>query len=179
MTHNYFTFVHSLQMTALSLLLNAEAYLLFHDELIDVGLGSLLHDFGKTFISPAILDKKGILTDSEHTILRRHPEEGYRFLKQKTSLNEISLSIVRYHHERNNGRGYPSGLKGHAIPRSAQVAAICDMYCNLTIDRTGRKALHSQFALQIMKEEMEGSFNERLLEVLEKIVSDREAPAPL
>ena len=85
-------------------------------------------------------------------------------------MSEISLSIVRDHHERNNGNGYPRGLKGEAISRSAQVAAICDLYCTLAIDKTGRKALPPHISLQIMKQEMKGAFNERLLDVLEGLV---------
>jgi len=170
MAHNYFTFVHSLQVTALSLLLHSEAYLLLRDELVDVGIGTLLHDFGKIFVAPAILDKTGKLTEIELTELNRHPEAGYKFLKEKTSLNDVSLSIVRYHHERNNGNGFPLGLKGASIPRSAQVGAICDLYCTLTIDRTCRKSLPSHFAIHIMKQEMKGAFNMRLLDILEKLV---------
>jgi HD-GYP domain-containing protein (c-di-GMP phosphodiesterase class II) len=170
MSHNYLTFVHSLQVTALSLLLHSEAYLLPRDEMVDVGIGTLLHDFGKIFVDSATLDKSCKLSDIELVELKRHPEEGYNFLKEKTSLNEVSLSIVRYHHERNNGNGFPLGLKGEAIPRSAQVGAICDLYCTLTIDRTCHKTLPSHFALHIMRQEMKGAFNERLLDVLEELV---------
>lgn len=170
MTHNFYTFVHSLQVTALSILLHSEAYLLSHDEMVDVGIGTILHDFGKIFVSQEILNKTGKLSASELAQFKRHPEEGYKYLKEKTRLSEISLSIVRDHHERNNGNGYPRGLKGEAISRSAQVAAICDLYCTLAIDKTGRKALPPHISLQIMKQEMKGAFNERLLDVLEGLV---------
>jgi HD-GYP domain-containing protein (c-di-GMP phosphodiesterase class II) len=170
MSHNYYTFVHSLQVTALSVLLHSEAYLLSHDEMLDVGIGTLLHDFGKVFVSQEILTKEGRLTAEELQAYRSHPEEGYQYLKKHTRLSDISLGIVRSHHERNNGNGYPEGLKGPAISRSAQVAAICDVYCTLTIDRSCRKALSSSIALQIMKQEMKGSFNDRLLDALEGIV---------
>jgi HD-GYP domain-containing protein (c-di-GMP phosphodiesterase class II) len=170
MSHNYYTFVHSLQVTALSVLIHSEAYLLQHDEMLDVGIGTLLHDFGKIFVSQEILNKEGKLTPAELEIYRSHPETGYQYLKKHTKISDISLGIVRYHHERNNGNGYPQGLKGPEISRSAQVAAICDVYCTLTIDRSCRKSLSSSIALQIMKQEMKGSFNERLLDVLEGIV---------
>jgi HD-GYP domain-containing protein (c-di-GMP phosphodiesterase class II) len=170
MSHNYYTFVHSLQVTALSVLLHSEAYLLSHDEMLDVGIGTLLHDFGKVFVSQQILSKEGRLTTAELEAYRRHPEEGYQYLKKNTRISDISLGIVRSHHERNNGNGYPQGLKGPAITRSAQVGAICDVYCTLTIDRSCRKALSSFIALQMMKQEMQGAFNDRLLDVLEGIV---------
>ena len=179
MSHNYYTFVHSLQVTALSVLLHSEAYLLTRDEMLDVGIGTLLHDFGKVFVPKKILNKTTKLTESELAQYMKHPEEGYRFLKENTRISDISLDIVRHHHERNNGNGYPHGLKGAAISRSAQAGAICDVYCTLTIDRSNRKALSSYMALQIMKQEMKGAFNERLLDVLEKIVCTDEAPMPL
>lgn len=177
MSHNYHTFVHSIQVTALTLLIHSEAYLLTHDETVDVGIGALLHDFGKIFIPQEILNKVGKLAESEVAQIKQHPEEGYRYLKEKTRLNEISLSIVRYHHERNNGNGYPLGLQGDAIPRSAQVAAVSDVYCSLTIDRSGRKTLPPYIALQVMKQEMKGAFNTRLLEILEGLVCMEEAGA--
>lgn len=170
MSHNYYTFVHSLQVTALSVMLHSEAYLVSHDEMLDVGIGTLLHDFGKIFVCSEILNKEGKLSAAELEAYRRHPEEGYQYLKKQTRLSDISLGVVRYHHERNNGNGYPQGLKGPAISRSAQVAAICDVYCTLTIDRSCRKALSSAIALQIMKQEMKGAFNDRLLDALEGIV---------
>jgi HD-GYP domain-containing protein (c-di-GMP phosphodiesterase class II) len=170
MSHNYYTFVHSLQVTALSVMLHSEAYLVSHDEMLDVGIGTLLHDFGKIFLSSEILNKTGKLTAAELEAYHGHPEQGYQYLKKNTRLSEISLGVVRHHHERNNGNGYPQGLKGPAISRSAQVAAICDVYCTLTIDRSCRKALSSSIALQIMNQEMRGAFNDRLLDALEGIV---------
>ena len=170
MSHNYYTFVHSLQVTALSVLLHSEAYMLSHDEMLDVGIGTLLHDFGKIFVSQEILTKEGKLTAAELETYRSHPEAGYQYLKKNTKIGDIALGVVRYHHERNNGYGYPEGLKGPAITRSAQVGAICDVYCTLTIDRSCRKALSSSIALHIMKQEMKGAFNDRLLDVLEGIV---------
>jgi HD-GYP domain-containing protein (c-di-GMP phosphodiesterase class II) len=174
MTHNFHTFVHSMQVTALSILVHSEAYLLSHDEMIDVGIGTLLHDIGKIFVPQEILSKNGKLTDSEIARFRRHPEEGYQYLKERTRLSDISLSIVRDHHERGNGNGYPRGLKGDLISRSAQVAALCDMYCTLTIDRNGRRALPPHLTLQVMKQEMKGAFNERLLNVLDELVCSDE-----
>jgi HD-GYP domain-containing protein (c-di-GMP phosphodiesterase class II) len=172
MSHNYYTFVHSLQVTTLSIMLHSEAYLLERDELMDVGIGTLLHDFGKVFIPQGILKKQYKLTPDEIELIKKHPEDGYRFLKENTKLNDIALSIVRYHHERNNGTGYPLGLKGEAIPRSAQVGAICDVYCTMTIDHSGRRTIPPSLCVQIMREEMKGSFNERLLGVLEDLVAN-------
>ncbi|WP_243374718.1 HD domain-containing phosphohydrolase [Geotalea sp. SG265] len=170
MSYNYHTFIHSLQVTALSILLHAKLYLIARDELEDVGIGTLLHDFGKIFVPQEILNKSVKLTEAELAQFRKHPEEGYRYLKEKTRFSEISLDIVRYHHERNNGTGYPHGLRGAQIPRSAQVCSLCDLYCTLTMDRTGRKALPPNISLNIIRQEMRDSFNNRLVDALESLV---------
>lgn len=170
MSHNYYTFVHSLQVTALAILLHGEAFMLSHDELVDVGIGTLMHDFGKIFVPQEILNKTKRLTDPELTVLKRHPMEGYNYLKERTRLSEVSLSIVRDHHERNNGNGYPRGVKGEMITRSAQVCAVCDMYCTMAIDGLGRKALPPHITLNIIRQEMKGAFNDRLVDLLESVV---------
>lgn len=174
MNRNYYTFVHSLQVTALSLLVHAEAYMLAHDEMVDVGIGTLLHDFGKIFISQELLNKVGKLTDEEVAIIKRHPQDGYQYLKENTSLNDICLGIVRDHHERINGNGYPRGIMREDISRSAQVGGLCDVYCTLTIDRTGRTALPPFLTIQFMRNEMKDAFDKRLLDVLEGITCTEE-----
>ncbi|MCE1227761.1 MAG: hypothetical protein LWW87_14955 [Geobacteraceae bacterium] len=84
-------------------------------------------------------------------------------------MNETSLAIIRDHHERVNGNGYPRGLKRAEISRSAQVGGLCDIYCTLTIDRNGRAALPPYLTIQVMRQEMKDAFDERLLGILEGI----------
>ncbi|GAM09770.1 cyclic di-GMP phosphodiesterase response regulator RpfG [Geobacter sp. OR-1] len=179
--HNYHTFVHSLQVTALSIMIHSEAYMLKHDEMMDVGIGTLLHDFGKTFLPDEILNKTGRLTEEEIARFKRHPEEGYSYLKENTNLNDIALAIVRMHHERNNGNGYPRGIRGELIPRGAQVASACDFFCNMTMGRDGNKIMSPNICLHIMRHEMKGAFNEQILKALESIVctDDTESNLPL
>ena len=175
MTKNYYTFVHSLQVTALSLLVHAEAYMLAHDEIVDVGIGTLLHDFGKIFIPQEILYKTGKLTEEEVAIIKKHPMDGYNYLKENTTLNAICLAIVRDHHERINGNGYPAGLTRKEISRSAQVGGMCDIFCTLTIDRNGHNALPPYLCIQVMRQEMRDAFDKRLLDILESLTCTEEA----
>ncbi len=170
MAHNFPTFVHSLHVTTLSLLLHSEAFLLSHDEAVDVGIGCILHDIGMLFVPQEVLSKTGKLTPSEITAIKKHPEEGFTYLQANSSLSSVSLAIVRNHHERNNGGGYPRGLKNVSISRSAQICAICDVYCNLTVDRNGNKTLPPNIALHVMKQEMKGAFSERFLGFFENVV---------
>lgn len=170
MAHNYHTFVHSLQVTSLSLLIHSSAYSLSRDEMLDVGTGGILHDFGKIFVPQEILNKSGKLNEDEVEILKRHPEEGYLFLKSKAGLSPVVLGIIRLHHERCNGSGYPLGLLSSEIPRSAQITGIADVYCSLTTDNHGNKTMPPHIAVQIMRNQMKGLFAPYLLAKLEKLV---------
>ena len=169
MKHNYHTFVHSLQVASLTLLMHSEAYTLSRDEMLDVGTGAILHDFGKIFVPQEILNKSGKLTEAEIEILKRHPEEGYVFLQNKGVISPVALTIVRLHHERCNGSGYPLGLENRDIPRSAQITGIADAYCTLTTDSRGNKTMPPHIAVQLMRNQMKGLFSPALLDTLEKL----------
>ncbi len=170
MSHNYHTFVHSLQVTSLTLMMHSEAFTISRDEMLDVGTGAILHDFGKTFVPQKILNKTGRLTVGEIEILKRHPEDGYVFLAGKGMLSPVALSIVRLHHERHDGSGYPLGLKDSEIPRSAQISGVADIYCTLTTDINGNRTMPPNIAAQLMRNQMKGLFSPHLLDTLEKLV---------
>ena len=174
MTHNYYTFVHSLQVASLTLLMHSEAYTLSHDEMLDVGTGAILHDFGKIFVPQEILNKSGKLSEAEIEVLKRHPEEGYVFLQNKGVLSPVALMIIRLHHERCNGSGYPLGLESRDIPRSAQVTGVADVYCSLTTDNNGNKTMRPHIAVQLMRNQMKELFSPHLLDTLEKLVCTEE-----
>lgn len=174
MSHNYLTFVHSLQVASLTLLMHSEAYSLSRDEMLDVGTGALLHDFGKIFVPQEILNKCGKLNEAEIGILKRHPEEGYIFLKNRGVLSPVALTIIRLHHERCDGSGYPLGLESRDIPRSAQITGVADIYCSLTTDNHGNRTMPPHIAVQLMRNQMKGLFAPHLLDTLEKIVCTEE-----
>ena len=107
----------------------------------DLEFAALLHDIGKLRIPNAIINKPGKLTDEEWAIVRRHPEEGQRMLERVGGrLTEVGR-IVRAHHERVDGGGYPDGLAGERIPLAARIIAVCDAYSAMTTDRSYRAAL--------------------------------------
>lgn len=170
MSHNFHTFVHSLQVASLTLMMHSEAYTLSRDEMLDVGTGAILHDFGKIFVPQEILCKSGKLNEAEIEILKRHPEEGYLYLKEKGVISPVSLTIVRLHHERCNGSGYPIGLENRDIPRSAQITGVADVYCTMTTDNHGNKTIPPHIAVQLMRNQMMGLFSPNLLDILEKLV---------
>ncbi len=106
----------------------AHALSLSEDEVHLVRLGALLHDIGKIGIPDAILHKPGPLTSDEWAVMRRHPEIGREILMQAGGIFSALASIVVAHHERWDGGGYPSGIKGDAIPFAARILTVIDSY---------------------------------------------------
>lgn len=109
-------------------------------DLTDIYRGALLHDVGKIGIPDAILRKPGRLTPEEWNEMRRHPELGYRILEGIDFLDQ-AREIVLSHQERYDGKGYPRGLSGKAIPLGARIFAVVDTMDAMTSDRPYRKAL--------------------------------------
>jgi HD-GYP domain-containing protein (c-di-GMP phosphodiesterase class II) len=105
-----------------------------------------IHDLGKVATSDHILRKPGCLTDDEFAVIQRHPVDGSEILRHLTPYRHI-VEIVRHHHERGDGRGYPDGLAGEAIPFGARVIAVADTYDAMTTDRPYRRALSHEEAL--------------------------------
>jgi putative two-component system response regulator len=103
--------------------------------------GFLLHDVGKIAISDHVLLKDGPLTDEERELVRAHPTIGAQILRNVALLQGIGLDVVRHHHERWDGAGYPDGLAGNAIPLGARIFAVADTLDAMTSDRPYRSAL--------------------------------------
>jgi putative two-component system response regulator len=107
---------------------------------VAVRYGSILHDVGKIGISEAILRKPGSLTKKEWAEVREHPAIGARVVQSMRLARQI-VPIVRSHHERWDGRGYPDGLKGEEIPIEARIVALVDAYDAMSTERSYRTAL--------------------------------------
>jgi response regulator RpfG family c-di-GMP phosphodiesterase len=118
----------------------AETLALEESELTWVRWGAILHDVGKIGIPDAILLKPGKLTEDEWTVMKQHPEMGYRML-QHIEFLVPALDVVLCHQERWDGTGYPRGLQGEAIPLGARIFAVVDTFDAMTSDRPYRKAL--------------------------------------
>lgn len=122
------------------------------EELEELRLGCLLHDIGKVAIPDRILLKPERLSAEETEIVRQHPVTGEKICAPLKSLRRI-LPIIRHHHERMDGSGYPDGLRGEEIPLQARVLQIADVYDALVNDRPYRGALSSDEALGILRRE--------------------------
>jgi putative nucleotidyltransferase with HDIG domain len=123
----------------------AEALVLPSEETLTIERGALLHDLGKIGVSDTILLKPGKLTEEEWDEMRRHTVYGFQMLKSIDFLGNARL-LVRSHHERHDGNGYPDGLKGEEIYIGARIFAVIDTYDAMTSDRPYRKALPPEVA---------------------------------
>lgn len=103
----------------------------------------LLHDVGKIGVPDAIINKTGKLDDDEFRIIKTHPEKGSVILKNIKEMPELTIG-ARWHHERYDGRGYPEGLKGDAIPEEARIIAVADSYDAMTSNRSYRRILSQE-----------------------------------
>ncbi len=125
---------------------------LSRQQLLALHRGGYLHDIGKVAIPDAILHKNGRLTDDEWTVMKLHPVKGEEICRGMKSLKPV-LPIIRYHHERWDGGGYPDGLRGEDIPLSARILQVADIYDALTTARPYKPALDSEKAFQVLDEE--------------------------
>jgi len=125
--------------------------------------GSILHDVGKIGIAEGILRKSKPLTDSEYKLIQKHPENGEKILHPITFIQE-HIYLIRNHHERWDGGGYPDGLAGDAIPLGAQIVAIADAYDAMTTSRRYRKAMPPEEAVREIKKNAGTQFSHRIAE---------------
>lgn len=154
------------------LIKKTDKYNLNYNDIAAIVTASSLHDIGKISIPDEILNKPGKLTPNEFEIIKTHSKTGADMLNSMTEYqNEPLVSVARdiclYHHERYDGRGYPTGISGDDIPISAQIVAIADVYDALTSERCYKKAIPSKKALQMIKDGECGCFNPILIDCLE------------
>ncbi len=158
-----FTNGHSARVTWLAQQLGKAAGCETHDlELLQ--LGGILHDLGKIGIREKVLLKVSALTDDEYDHIKTHPEIGVRILQPLAELGEI-LPLVRHHHERYDGGGYPMGLRGENIPLLARIISIADAYDAITSVRPYRGALPADEAFRRLKAGAGSQFDARLVDL--------------
>ncbi|MBI5167400.1 MAG: response regulator [candidate division NC10 bacterium] len=165
----HYTAQHSQRVTQLSLIL-ADALDLEEDQCYALELAAQMHDVGKIGIPDTVLSKVGKLTPEEWHYMRGHPAKGAEIVGQIEELSEVS-SIIRHHHERMDGGGYPDGLKGEAIPLLARIIAIADAYEAMTTDRAYRRARTREQALAELRNQKGAQFDARLVEVFARALS--------
>ncbi|HEV8440216.1 MAG TPA: HD-GYP domain-containing protein [Methylomirabilota bacterium] len=135
-----------------------------------VAQAALLHDLGKIGVPERVLGKPGPLTAEEWEIMRRHPVTGAQIVSPLEFFDEGAI-IVRHHHERLDGSGYPDGLAGEAIPLGARIVAVADVYDALTSDRPYRRSLSQADAVRVLQDEAGRTLDARLVALLVEILA--------
>ena len=180
-----YTMQHSLGVTTLGLLIghrvlnkhgvtNSRGEQRFDDldrQLVKLGTGLLLHDIGKLGVPFAVLHKPGKLTDDEYALVKQHPETGFHMLKDSSAISSLSTAIVRYHHERWDGRGYPAGRAGDDVPMFARIAAVADVYDAITSNRSYCAAMPADMAYREILNGAGSQFDANVVEMFRHVVA--------
>ena len=147
----------------------ARAINLPEKEIERITLGALLHDVGKIGIPETVLKKEGPLSDDEWTIMKQHPTIGVeKVLQPNPNLRDL-IPIVKYHHERIDGKGYPENLSNGDIPLAAKIVAIADTYHALISDRPYRKGMDIEKAISILQAGAGSQWDEDLVRTFVRI----------
>ena len=169
-----YTADHARQVARLSRLVGMELGL-NEDQLEWLVHGALLHDVGKLGVADAILEKPGSLTEEEWKVVKRHPEVGARMIEPLEPLSG-AIPVIRHHHERPDGSGYPDGLEGDEIPLGARIVAVVDAYDVMLRrpyrpERYGSKSLPAE-ALKELRREAGRQFDVGVVEAMGRMLGD-------
>ena len=147
--YDEYTYVHCINVAAIAVIYG-EYLGMTREELVVLGAAGMMHDLGKTAVPDSIINKRGRLTEAEFKEIMRHPRYGYDMLARDPAVPQEALDAVLHHHERGNGRGYPSGLKKSETSAMGRIIALADVYDALTSDRSYKDAILPNKALAIM-----------------------------
>jgi putative nucleotidyltransferase with HDIG domain len=177
---DHYTADHALQVARLAWLVGMELGM-NEEELEWLVHGALLHDLGKLIVADEILEKLGPLTEEEWKVVKHHPEVGARMIEPLESLSG-ALPVIRHHHERPDGSGYPDGLEGDEIPLAARIVAAADAY---DVMRRGRPYRSERYlperygsksspaeALKELRREAGRQFDARVVEAMGRLLGD-------
>ena len=164
---------HSLRVSGLTVAV-AQKMGIPEEEVKAIEMGAMLHDVGKIGVPDAVLRKPGPLTSEEWETMRMHPGVGYEILSRIPFLAEAS-TLVLCHHERFDGRGYPSGLAGKDIPIGARIFAVVDTYDAMTSDRPYRKALGHDKAIEEIIKHSGDQFDPEIVDAFLQVIAHERA----
>lgn len=159
---------HSERVTAYAVMIG-EGLNLSTDDLETLRYAGLLHDIGKIRIRDHILHKPGRLTDQEFDEMKKHPEYGVEIMRPVDAFKHI-LPAMLHHHERYDGRGYPTGLAGKNIPLSARILCVADCFDAMTSDRPYRKGMPVADAIAELAKNKTTQFDSQLVDIFLKVV---------
>jgi len=158
-----YAIAHSLNVCTLTLAFGR--YLgLNKEELIEIGMGALLHDVGEIRVPKEIMSKQGLLSKEENRLMQAHTQHGADILRLSKGIPATAIEIARAHHERSNGQGYPAGLREDDITYFARIVGIIDVYDSVTSSYNHRDSINSTEALKNMYNWRNEMFDGELVE---------------
>jgi putative nucleotidyltransferase with HDIG domain len=147
----------------------AQEMLIDADEVRNIKLAGLLHDIGKIGTYDYLLDKPGKLTEEEFEIVKKHPAQGAEILKEIKQLKDV-IPLIKYHHERFDGGGYPNKLSGKKIPLGARILHVADSFDSMTSDRPYRPAPGIEYALSELEKHKGTHFDPRVVDAFLRVL---------
>ena len=168
-----YTLGHGERVAALAVLIGQEMRVTPR-QLRAIAAGSLLHDVGKIGIPDAVLHKPFGLSDEEYSVIKEHPARGSEMLRHHFD-QKVEANVIRYHHERWDGLGYPDGLSGTAIPLEARIAAVADVYDALRSNRSYRPAFSREDAVPIILDGIGSHFDPDCVDAFVRVVAEWES----
>jgi HD-GYP domain-containing protein (c-di-GMP phosphodiesterase class II) len=160
---------HSIDATVLGLVIGRT--LVPQDSLQELGTGLFLQDIGKLALPPSLVHHPGPLAPDEWELMMQHPLLGLQFLRDDT-ISAQAKSVVRSHHERWNGSGYPSGLVGEEISTFARIAAVTDVFCAVTSERFHASALPRHEGVELIRDGSGSAFDPAVVEAFLDVVAN-------
>lgn len=173
-SHDPYTLQHSVGVATTSIILAKKFGISSEKDLIEVGVGGLLHDIGKTKVPKEIINKNGPLDAEEWALMKQHAMHGYDILKTNPNVGTRARLAVLQHHEDPNGGGYPMGLFGGQIDLFAKIVALADIFNAITTDRSYSKAKPPFEAFVLIKSKLSHRVDPKLFEALVLIYGGKE-----
>lgn len=164
-----YTYQHSVNVAIISVVIGI-GLKLSKTDLLYLCMGALLHDIGKVFVPSEIIKKPGSLTDTEFDIIKTHPQKGYDYLYSNYSISSASKLIIKQHHERIDGLGYPNKLLGEDIFFLSKIVTVADVYDALTSDRPYRKPIHANDAVEYIMAHSGTLFDHKIVTIFSKFI---------
>lgn len=165
-SHDHYTLQHSVGVATNAIILAKKAGINDEKSLIEVGVGGLLHDIGKTKIPKEVINKKGPLDESEWQEMKKHSLYGYEILKDNRDIGTRARLAVMQHHEDHNGTGYPMGLRADQVSITARIVTLADIFNAITTDRSYSQAKPPFEAFKLIKEKLFYKVDPKLFELL-------------
>ena len=160
---DYSLYTHSVNVATLGTGLLLEMKVVENKDISDIAMGYLLHDIGKTRVPSEVLMKTGILTKQELSEIERHPQYGVDLMQSHESIGPGAIEVIRTHHEKLDGSGYPYRLSADKIPLETRICSAVDVFDALTSNRPYKKAMSGYDTIQLIMDHMSHELDKDIL----------------